>query len=388
MELNEAKFAVDQILHEECQRPTIYYEDVGEGVGARKNLWAQRKDKIRDVTGMPQIFRFGGDNYDLLMAVYGQLPEKSRQDLIVYELLRVECGGTHVFPKPKDYSFPSFANYVSELPLVAEFSIRTGHGEQFFQATAKAKFPTTSLAIMMIQLEETFALQWNLFSRDQLARVYGWLKPLRETADKQTHSSRGTPGKMVENPHYMRGRERESQQIVDSIDRIAGYCQRGRFFYLKDALQQNTNVEVENDKSKVEEFLSRLGFSTDLMRALNEAEKNFRDSASPFELKNCLTHFRGFVEHLHLEAAQHIAKTIPGSTHDWDTATSFLRKHDFITTQQEKFARGIYALISDEGVHPLMSARIFARVLRNVIIEYGFMFLSIMNEKGVNLTTP
>jgi hypothetical protein len=35
-----------------------------------------------------------------------------------------------------------------------------------------------------------------------------------------------------------------------------------------------------------------------------------------------------------------------------------------------------------------MSERIFARVLRNVIIEYGFMFLTIMNGKGVNLTTP
>ncbi len=43
---------------------------------------------------------------------------------------------------------------------------------------------------------------------------------------------------------------------------------------------------------------------------------------------------------------------LPGAL---DLALSrFLRKHDFITTQQEKFARGIYALISDEGVHPLM----------------------------------
>jgi transposase len=408
MELNEAKLAVDQILHEECQRPTIGYEDIAnewvqhykeltpEEIGAwtkitgspRKNLWAQRKDRVRDVTETPQIYRFGGINYDLLMTAYGQLAEELRPDLMAYLLRRVERGGTHVFPKPEGYPFPSFASDVSELPLVAEFSIRTGHGELLFQTTAKAKVPTKSLAIMMIQLEETFALQWNLFSSDQLAHVYEWLKPLRETADKQTHSSRGTRGKMVENPEYKPGRERESNQIVDSIDRIAGYCQRGRFFYLKGTLQQNTNFEVENDKSKVEEFLSRLGFSADLMRALNEAEKDYRDSASPFELKNCLTHFRGFIEHLHLEAAQHIAKTTPDSTHDWDMSTSFLRKHDFITSQQEKLARGIYALISDEGVHPLMSERIFARVLRNVIIEYGFMFLTIMNGKGVNLTTP
>jgi len=408
MELSQAKLAVDQILYEECQRPTIQYEDVAnewimrykelpaDEIAAwtkitstpRKNLWAQRQERVREVTETPHIFRFGGTNYDLLMAVYGQVSEEARPDLIAYILQRVERGGTYVAFKPRDYSFPSFANRVCELPLVAEFSIRTGHGEQLLLATAKVKVPTEPIAIMMIQLEETFALQWNLFSNDQLSHIFERLKPLRDTADKQTHSSRGTRGKMVENPYYKPGREGESSRIVDSVDRIAGYCERGRFFYLKGTLQQNTNVEVENDKSKVEEFLKRLGFSPDMMRALNEAEKDFRDSASPFELKNCLTHLRGFIEHLHLEAAQHIAKTTPGSAHDWDTSTSFLRKNDYITAQQEKFARGIYALISDEGVHPLMSERVFARALRNVIIEYGFMFLTIMNGKGVKMTTP
>src|SRR2546429_2500422 len=71
-------------------------------------------------------------------------------------------------------------------------------------------FPYTTLfrSIVMIQLEETFALQWNLFSSDQLAQVYGWLKPLRETADKQTHSSRGTRGKM---DHHDRSEEHTSE---------------------------------------------------------------------------------------------------------------------------------------------------------------------------------
>jgi hypothetical protein len=353
----------------------------------RKNLWAQRKESVRDVTETPHIFRFGGTNYDLLMSVYGQVADDSRRDLVAYILQRVERGGTYTAHRPEQYPFPSFGGNVCELPLVAEFAIRTGYGEQLFAAASKAQIPTKPLAIMMIQLEETFALQWNLFSNDQLAHVYEWLKPLREIADKQTHSARGTPGKMRENPAYRPGRERESNQIVDSIDRIRQYCQRGRFFYLKGTLQQNINLEIENDKAKVEEFLMRLGFSADMMKALNEAEKDFRDSASPFELKNCLTHLRGFIEHLHLEAAQYIARTTPGSAHDWDTSTSFLRKHGYLTPQQEKLARGIYALISDEGVHPLLSKRVFARLLRNVITEYGYMFLTTMSAKGITLTT-
>lgn len=407
MELTEAKTAADQILDEECQRPTIGYEDIAnewvnrskelspDEIAAwqkitgtpRKNLWAQRKDTVRAVTETPHIFRLSGVNYDLLMSVYGGIAIEDRPALVNYILRRVERGGTHVVFRADDY-FPNFVGNVCELPLVAEFCTRIGQGEQLLRATAEAKVPTKALAIMMIQLEETFALQWNLFSNEQLSHVYEWLWSLRVMADKQTHSARGTRGAMVQNPEYRPGRERESNQIVDSIDLIAGYCQRGRFFYLKGTLQQNTNVEVENDKSRVEESLKKLGFSNVLMQALNEAEKDFRSSASPFEFKNCLTHMRGFLEHLHLEAAQHIAKTLPGSTHDWNTSTAFLRKHDYITGQQEKFARGIYALISDEGVHPLMAGRLFARVLRNVIIEYGFMFLTIMDGKGVKMTKP
>src|SRR5947208_4124544 len=39
MEMNETKLAVDQILHEECQRPTTYYEDVA-------NEWVQRYKEL------------------------------------------------------------------------------------------------------------------------------------------------------------------------------------------------------------------------------------------------------------------------------------------------------------------------------------------------------
>src|SRR6267378_8357048 len=109
------------------------------------------------------------------------------------------------FPNPRIiHSRASQTTSLSfHLSQSSPFALATG--EQFSHATAKAKVPTKSLAIMMTQLEETFALQWNLFSSDQLAQVYGWLKPLRETADKQTHSSRGTRRKMVENPDYKPG---------------------------------------------------------------------------------------------------------------------------------------------------------------------------------------
>jgi len=185
MELPEAKLAADQILTEECERPTIGYDDIAdewvkrykeitpEEITAwykitsvpRKNLAAQRKESPRPVTETPHIFQFSGTNFDLLMSVYGSVSEKDRPQMIDYILRRVESGGTRTYYKPENYVFPTFAGMVCALPLVAELCIWTGNIGPFFAATAKPKTPTNPLAIMMVQLEETIALNWDLFAR-------------------------------------------------------------------------------------------------------------------------------------------------------------------------------------------------------------------------------
>jgi hypothetical protein len=214
VELNEAKLAVDKILDEESERPTMGYEYIAndwvnrskemtpEEIAAwtkitsvpRKNIWALRKESPRSVTETPQIFQFKGTNFDLLMSVYGGINENERPQLVDYLLQRVTSGGTGTNYKPDDYQFPIFAGAICELPLVAEFCIRTGNTEPFFAATNKPTMPTYSLAIMMRQLEETIALNWDWFSNEQLWEIPKWLDALRTIADRQTHSARGPVG--------------------------------------------------------------------------------------------------------------------------------------------------------------------------------------------------
>jgi hypothetical protein len=247
--------------------------------------------------------------------------------------------------------------------------------------------PTVSLAIMMRQLEESIALNWNWFSNNQLGKIRKWLAPLREIADRQTHSARGPRGgPKVKNTYYVMGRETEATQIVKSIDGIAKECEQARYWYLKGELQQTVNLEVESDKARVEGFLAKLGFSSDMIKSLNAAENDYKSIANPFELKSCLGHIRSFLEHLHREAAKSIA-TVAGATvvDRWGDATSYLRQQGFITQQHEAFITSLYTLISDTSVHPLGAEREYARLLRNVTIEYGVMFLTVLDKRGVKI---
>jgi hypothetical protein len=239
---------------------------------------------------------------------------------------------------------------------------------------------------MMRQLEETIALNWDWFSNDQLGKVGKWLAQLREMADRQTHSARGRPGAMVKNPYYVMGREDEANQIVESIDGITKECEQARFFYLKGALQQTVNLEVESDKARVESFLAKLGFSPDMIESLNAAENDYRSITNPFQLKSCLGHIRSFLEHLHREAAKSIATAVGTTVVDrWGDAILFLGKQGYFTKQHENFVASFNTLLSDESIHPLTADREYARLLRNVTIEYGVMFLTMLDKRGVKI---
>ena len=77
---------------------------------------------------------------------------------------------------------------------------------------------------------------------------------------------------MVNNPFYLQGFSKEGEEIVTAIDAIAQQCNQARYFYLKGILQQNTNLEIESDKTKVVGFLDSLGFDPLLTASLAKAE--------------------------------------------------------------------------------------------------------------------
>ena len=237
---------------------------------------------------------------------------------------------------------------------------------------------------MLKEIEEMIALNFNLFSDSELASMPSSLAHLREIAERQTWSERGRP--TVKNPHYRQGFEAVGTEIVASIDWITEECRKARYWYLKGALQELPNLEIESDRLKVEGFLVKLGFGVNTVRSLNAAESDYKSTAGPFELKNCLDHLRSFFEHLHRDAAKAIAAAAGYTVVDrWVNATTYLRQQGYFTLQHERFVLSLYTLLSDTGVHALTAEREYARLLRNVVIEYGVMFLTALDKRGVKI---
>ena len=82
------------------------------------------------------------------------------------------------------------------------------------------------------------------------------------------------------------------------------------------------------------------------------------------------------IESLHKEVLPIVAAKHGGEIPDrWGVGLIFLRSNNVLTVAEEQFARGLYMLMSDEAVHPLIAEREYARLGRNMVIEYGLLFL-------------
>jgi hypothetical protein len=95
-------------------------------------------------------------------------------------------------------------------------------------------------------------------------------------------------------------------------------------------------------------------------------------------------HLRSFLENLQKEAMPKIHAKYGGILPtDWGGGLAYLLRHGVLSKTEEQFSARFYALISDEGVHPLVTERDYARLARNMVIEYALLFLSKLDRLGI-----
>jgi hypothetical protein len=402
MNLQEATSRAEQILVEEQTNPTVDYKDswqatVGEmgkihafaaavaSASEMSNLNGERALQHRPVHENPNKFRFYSKNYELLIKLFQLLAEADRPIFIAFLLAKVADLDT-AWSARGGQRFPCWDDCYSYLPLVAEFCIRTGHTGSLIESLLAPKVPSVGLIIMTMQLSEMVCLNFTVFSDAELGRLSEVIDELSNVGNPFTWLSKRVNGKVVKNPQYKPEYKRRSDELVSAIVSLSEQCRKARYFYLKGALQETTNWEIENDKSKVTGYLDSLGFDPAMKRSLETAEQHFGASASGFELKSCMGHLRSFLEQLHIQASAPIAaSTGESAPTKWGPATLLLRTSGTISLTEEKFITSLYTLISDEAIHPLMTEREYARIRRNMVIEYGLMLLTVLDKKGISI---
>jgi len=174
-------------------------------------------------------------------------------------------------------------------------------------------------------------------------------------------------------------------EIVSVCEGLVEQCRKARFLYVKTELQEGLNLEVNQDKDAVVSYLQKSGFSNPLIESLNEADRLYRGQATAFDLKSSMGHLRSFIENLHAQAIPGICalrKISKLPLDQWSAQLNFLRETDVLSKQEHQLVSGLWAVISDEAVHPLIAEREYARLARNIVIEYALLFLKKLEKIG------
>lgn len=315
------------ILRDEQTRPTIGYRYVSDqwprelrwDPGAKEKYFTaaiagayaldSMRKRAREVEEDPTLWELSSTNYELIEALYIEQKHNSNQTAFLTALLNLK-GREYVEPnQSKSLLFPSWNGYLSALPLLAEFAIRHGQFQLLLDVLNGIEFPNANMVVMWRQLQEAVSLNFNIFSEAELQAMPDALKNLRELAERQTYTSKGPRGgTAVKNEHFRQGFSAEGREIVSSIDVFLKLCSQAQYFYVKNAIQQKQNLEVEVDRKAVESYLARLGFDDLMVKSLDAAEQLNRITSDQFEIKSCLGHLRSFLEQLHIQACGPMAQ--------------------------------------------------------------------------------
>jgi hypothetical protein len=392
MELREALSKAEQILNEERVSPTVNYDCVPQAeqgltqtlvtIAGTINLPQMRTQRPRQIIENPTWYRFKSTNYDLLCALLSRLAENDRPAFLSGGAVRLFSAPGCV-RKPHVF-FPGWNGLSSDLPLVAEFLVRNHAKAQLIQALFESEH-IPGHAPLLRQLEEMIALNYTVFTDSEYQTLASAVLNVAGRAEAKEKEYRKLNAVSVQWPEI--GSVSATGLCIEieaASKAIAEQCRKARYLYLKGSLSEGLNLEVNQDKIAVEQYIQQYGFPHSLIESLNEAERLYLHGATPLEFKSSMGHLRSFLENVHSEAMPALHTKFGGSLpKKWGESLTYLVQNKLLSTVEEKFVAGLYSLISDEGVHPLVAEKEYVRVARNFVIEYALLFLRKMEKLGI-----
>lgn len=373
MDSSQAIDLARKILLEERTSPTVRYmlrEPVAFAAAPAAVALTEKGQHPRTVREKPGVHRFTSDNYNLLSGLYSELAEADQLRFVDALSARIEDGNAYRNPENNVREAGEWRSCRSELPLIAEFLVRHKHTDAMLTAMKKAPI-RPALTLLLIQIEEMIALNFTLFTDSEYERISTVVKafqPQIEALNGQIRVADTTESNI--RFHLVR----ELPPLCASLIEMS---RKAIFLRMKSERSSEANPEIATDRARVDEILKRLGFSRLLIASLEEAERAYREATTAFEYKECMAHLRSFLENIHKEACVLVrAKRgglLPSS---WGRAIGYLVQEGVLTKTEEAFVTSLYTLVSDTGVHPLVAEREYARLVRNMDIEYGLLFLT------------
>jgi hypothetical protein len=377
LNVEEAIRLAEKVLDEERHAPTVHYllrQPVVSMAAPAALAYRERGQHPRTVQPTPGAHQFSSENYGLLVGFFSELDTDGRTRFINALCRHIAAADTYQVTKGDVLGTGSWRRTTSELPLIAECLIRQRYSKELLAALPRAPL-RPGLTMLLLQLEEIIAFDFTLLSDSDYATLRDLLPALSARIDQLRRETR------VADVTESNIRYHLVEEVPPICDGLTEMCRKAVFLRLRESRTSDVNTEIQTDRDQVGSFLQRLSFSKVLIASLEQAERSYREATNAFEYKECMSHLRSFLEDMHKEACVLVHRkrggVLPAT---WGKAIAYLAQEAVLTKSEEEFVTALYRLISDAGVHPLVAEREHARLMRNMNIEYGLLFLTRLDK--------
>ena len=136
--------------------------------------------------------------------------------------------------------------------------------------------------------------------------------------------------------------------------------------------------QLEQDVAKVREYVSQYNFNSDLSELLAKVEEEIVAGGDAFDQSAILKHIRTFFEKIHQECGERLRREKPETVDGTNLgscgqAIDYLMRKGVLTEKMKDLAKGLYGILSNEGVHAIKSGREYVRLCRNLVAEYALV---------------
>lgn len=136
MNIDDAKQGANQVLDDERICPTVRYVSPSPHFGTAvpfNTPFGQRGQNPRPVSNVPGNFILESTNYNLLVSFYSRIPAPDKSTFVASVRDRIAAPDSFRVIGQDVLGAGSLKRTSSELPLVAEFLVRHGDVQAFFQ---------------------------------------------------------------------------------------------------------------------------------------------------------------------------------------------------------------------------------------------------------------
>ena len=213
--------------------------------------------------------------------------------------------------------------------------------------------------------------EWNLFTREQIDKIYLWIDDCIEGNNELGRDMRSF-GSLYDG----------TGEAISSLWRKLNIIKTMR---LREEIFSETSQEITSDEAALKLEFKRSNFPDYLSEALDRIDLEISTADDNFDFKSCMGLIRSFSESLIKHIAESLdprdGKKIDGT--DSEKAADFFVEKGLISGNEEKLLVALRHFISNEGVHRLKSRPDDARLSRNMVIELSlYLLLRLKDIKG------